>query len=336
MNYTVIIIIAIVTFLCGGLISYIILKPKLKQVEQTNLNIQELNKKQILENSKLLEKNNKLAQANTNLMNLNADLEKYNVQLNADKNSISKHINDLNNNLVLIEKQAEEAADSIYKAKLEAAESKLQQELVTNKEQLIQQIKTYEEWVNTKREELQCDYEAYEASVARLKSIHDAAVDAAKRAEAMSEKQDFYRIQLSDEDIHEIEILRQVEPYLRNKEPLNKVIWKCYYEKPVTDLIGRVIGSGTHTGIYKITEISTGKCYIGQSASLSDRWKQHIKRGVGAEAPTRNKLYPAMLAARPENFTFEVVEECDRAALDEREDFWQNYFKAKEFGFSIK
>jgi hypothetical protein len=141
---------------------------------------------------------------------------------------------------------------------------------------------------------------------------------------------------LSAADLHEIELLRQVEPYLRDKEPLNKVIWKCYYEKPTTDIIGRVIGSGAHTGIYKITEIASGKCYVGQAANLSERWKQHIKRGVGADAPTRNKLYPAMIAAGPENFTFEVVEECDRLLLDEREDYWQDYFKAKEFGYSIK
>jgi hypothetical protein len=57
---------------------------------------------------------------------------------------------------------------------------------------------------------------------------------------------------------------------------------------------------------------------------------------VGAEAPTRNKLYPAMIAAGPENFTFEVIELCDRASLDAREDYWQDYFKAKEFGYSIK
>ncbi|MDD7756388.1 MAG: hypothetical protein PUJ51_18030 [Clostridiales bacterium] len=50
--------------------------------------------------------------------------------------------------------------------------------------------------------------------------------------------------------------MREVGEHLRNPEPLNKVIWKCYYEKPTTDLIGRVIGSGTHTGIYKITNLT--------------------------------------------------------------------------------
>jgi hypothetical protein len=31
-----------------------------------------------------------------------------------------------------------------------------------------------------------------------------------------------------------------------------------------------------------------------------------------------------------------VVEECPREQLDEREDFWQDYFHAKDFGYSIK
>ena len=92
-------------------------------------------------------------------------------------------------------------------------------------------------------------------NVAVLRATNDAAVAAAKRAAEMKDQQAFYRIQLSEADIHEIELLRQVEPYLRNKEPLNKVIWKCYYEKPTIDMIGRVVGSGVKTGIYKFTEI---------------------------------------------------------------------------------
>jgi len=43
-----------------------------------------------------------------------------------------------------------------------------------------------------------------------------------------------------------------------------------------------------------------------------------------------------MLKAGVENFTFELVEECPREKLDEREDYWQNYFHAKDFGYSIK
>ena len=175
-----------------------------------------------------------------------------------------------------------------------------------------------------------------ETAIADKQAIVSAAVAASKRAAEMEDQKNFYRLNLSDEDKAEIERLREVLPYLRDSEPLNKVIWKVYYEKPYTDMIGRVVGTGVHTGIYKITNIENNMCYVGQAANIADRWKQHIKRGVGAETPTRNKLYPAMASFGVENFTFEIVEECDRNMLNDREDYWQEYFHAKDFGYSIK
>jgi group I intron endonuclease len=97
-----------------------------------------------------------------------------------------------------------------------------------------------------------------------------------------------------------------------------------------------VVGTGQHTGIYKITHIPSEKCYVGQAVNIADRWKQHVKRGVGAEDWTRNKLYPAMYSLGVENFTFEIIEECDRSKLNEREDYWQDFFHAKDYGYSIK
>ena len=82
--------------------------------------------------------------------------------------------------------------------------------------------------------------------------------------------------------------------------------------------------------------LKNNMCYVGQSANIAERWRQHIKRGVGAETPTRNKLYTAMKTYGVENFTFEVIEECERSLLNERESYWQDYFKAKEFGYSIR
>ena len=48
-------------------------------------------------------------------------------------------------------------------------------------------------------------------------------------------------------------------------------------------MIGRVVGPTVRTGIYKITEIETQMCYVGQAVDIASRWKQHTKRGVGAE-----------------------------------------------------
>ena len=43
-----------------------------------------------------------------------------------------------------------------------------------------------------------------------------------------------------------------------------------------------------------------------------------------------------MLELGVENFSFEIIEECPNEKLNEREQFWQNFYKAKEFGYSIK
>ena len=169
-----------------------------------------------------------------------------------------------------------------------------------------------------------------------ISSIFAAAVEANKRTQEMLEQEDFYRLQLSEEDLEEVYKLKDISKFLRNKEPLNKVIWKVYYEKPYTDLIGRVIGKNQKTGIYKITNIKNKMCYVGQAVDVSNRWKQHIKRGLGAETPTKNKLYPVMAKEGVENFTFELIEECSPAQLNDREKYWQEFFKAKEFGYSIK
>ena len=168
------------------------------------------------------------------------------------------------------------------------------------------------------------------------KSKIAALIEDAKRQYEEEHKQDYYRLCLTSEDIADIYQLRQLIPKLKKPEPVNKVIWKTYYEKPYTDLIGRVVGAGIHTGIYKITNIENKMCYVGQAVNIADRWKTHIKRGLGAETPINNKLYPAMVLYGVENFTFEIIEECDRSQLNEREDYWQEVFKAKEFGYSMK
>ena len=169
-----------------------------------------------------------------------------------------------------------------------------------------------------------------------LKHKVDAATEVAKREEEKRTAVDFYRLQLSTADCEEVKKLRDIVSTLRDQDAINKVIWKVYYEKPTTDLIGRVVGSKIKTGIYKITNIQNQMTYVGQSVNVAERFKQHIKRGLGAETPTRNKLYPAMAATGLENFTFELIEECDKSELDEREKYWQNYFNSLSYGYSMR
>lgn len=319
MSYIIIFLLAAII---SGLVVYLTLKPKLRQTVQINSSIIEQNRKLELENKQLIESNSILDQEHTKLV--------------LERGRENDRLENLRSTIKVAEEQATEAANALYKSKMDAMKDCFAKDAVRAAQEHQENVEAFQRQYEETVAHFMEQYRQMADNVSAMRAINDAAVLAAKRAEEMKTAKDFYRIQLNDIDVEEIKALRSIEHLLRDKEPLNKVIWKCYYEKPTTDLIGRVIGGGIHTGIYKITEIETGKCYVGQAANLADRWKQHIKRGVGADAPTRNKLYPAMIAAGPENFTFEVIEECTRALLDEREDYWQDYFKAKEFGYSIK
>ena len=319
MSYIIIFLLAAII---SGLVVYLTLKPKLRQTAEINSSIIEQNKQLALDNQKLTISNTILTGEHNELVN--------------QRNLETEKLESIRSVVKVAEEQATEAANAVYKSKMDAMKDCFAKDAVRAAQEHQENVEAFQRQYDETVAHFMEQYRQMADNVSAMRAINDAAVLAAKRAEEMKTAKDFYRIQLNDIDVEEIKALRSIEHLLRDKEPLNKVIWKCYYEKPTTDLIGRVIGGGIHTGIYKITEIETGKCYVGQAANLADRWKQHIKRGVGADAPTRNKLYPAMIAAGPENFTFEVIEECTRALLDEREDYWQDYFKAKEFGYSIK
>ena len=201
----------------------------------------------------------------------------------------------------------------------------------------------YTELADTKQDEYITQCEELDNSILTKENLLDeltkkanAITESNRRAQLEREEKDFYRLQLSDLDIAEIQKIRSIEPYLRNKEPLNKVIWKVYYEKPYNDLIGRVVGNKKKTGIYKITHINSGKTYVGQSLDIAERWRQHIKRGIGADPPTQNKLYPAMLEYGAENFMFEILEECDASKLSEREKYYTEIYQSNIFGFVVR
>ena len=291
--------------------------------------------------------NHRLAMQNEDLYRENKKLENNIYQLKLDEQQYKGLLKGLDESLIKAEENAKNAAERFYNKALLNAQEKLEEALEKESWNYQNTVEDFEaELAEIKAEsalqfsqEMQIKQEQLDQATQALRDMQAkvaAAVEASKRQEEMENQQNFYRIQLSDIDLEEIEKLRAVEPYLRNKEALNKIIWKVFYEKPTTDLIGRVIGNTVQTGIYKITNIQNQKCYVGQAVNLGDRWKQHIKKGLGADPPTRNKLYPAMKSIGPENFTFEVIEVCDRSLLDSREDYWQEYFKAKEFGYSIK
>ena len=330
------VIYCVICFLLGAGLLYLGLRNKLKATIELDNQTREENAKIIEESQRLLQKQNEL---NEKIFNLNNDYNSLIREidfLKDKKKTLDESYQQASLNAEMYCQKANELAFEKLTQSAEQMAQKYQQAEDNYQQEYLKAIeestKEYANLIIQKQEELN----KVSQELADAKAKQDAIVEANKRAEEVKQKEQFYKLNLSEIDIEEIKKIRSIIPYLRSAEPINKVIWKVYYEKPYSDLIGRVVGQKVRTGIYKITNIESQKCYIGQAVNIADRWKQHIKRGVGAEAPTRNKLYPAMYELGPEQFTFEILEDCDKSLLDSREDYWQEFYQAKEFGYSIK
>ena len=82
-------------------------------------------------------------------------------------------------------------------------------------------------------------------------------------------------------------------------------------------------------GIYKITNKVNGKVYIGQSVDIKKRWNRHLHTVNNPNYKGYNyPLYRAMRKYGIENFLFEVIEECGKTELDDKEIFYITQYKA--------
>jgi hypothetical protein len=112
-----------------------------------------------------------------------------------------------------------------------------------------------------------------------------------------------------------------------------RMLWDSFYKDAYNKMI-KTSETKKLTGIYKITNTKNGKIYIGQAVNIGERWRQHIKAGMGAEFPSGNQMYKDMLKQGPETFTFEIQEKCEKSQLNAREMYWISFYNAYENGYN--
>lgn len=156
------------------------------------------------------------------------------------------------------------------------------------------------------------------------------------RRRAIEEQKDFYRICLTEQQIYDMQILQEIIPKLYNRSNLNKLIYDIYYSKEAQAMVKRVLNGNQPSGIYKITRLKTGEIYIGKSTNVKDRWIQHCKTAAGCGTIAHSILHTTMEKDGIQNFTFELLEEVPKDKLSEREKYWINFYKSKEYGMNEK
>ena len=86
--------------------------------------------------------------------------------------------------------------------------------------------------------------------------------------------------------------------------------------------------------IYKITNLTNGKSYIGKTLStIEERWREHCRDSRKKRCEKR-PLYSAMNKYGIENFKIEQIEECHDDIVNEREVYWIEYFGTFKNGYN--
>ena len=98
--------------------------------------------------------------------------------------------------------------------------------------------------------------------------------------------------------------------------------------------ISKILGKTTTCGIYKITNLETGECYIGQSVDVKKRIYDHLKAACGVDTPRDNLLYQAMKKYGIENFSIELLQECTNQELNQKEKYFIELYQSHIYGYN--
>jgi hypothetical protein len=162
----------------------------------------------------------------------------------------------------------------------------------------------------------------------------EAIIEAQKREIELRDAQEFHKVQLTTVVIEDIKYINSILGRLSKPEIVAKVVWEAYIQGPTKEMLNRIIGKDKKTGIYRITNIDTQECYIGQGVDVGKRLTEHIKGTLGIQSIADQKIHHAMADSGLQNWTFELLEECERDELNNREKFYISYYRSNEFGYN--
>lgn len=232
---------------------------------------------------------------------------------------------------------AQNAAKQAYDEKLRALDIEYQHRDKDLNIQYQNKTKTLEEQYALYANSIQQEKELVQSELDSLKNTKAAAIEAARKEREIQEQPDKYCIQMSDDEIHDIEYLNGIMPKLKFPEVLGKCIWSVFFQKKMKAFFANILGPEEVCGIYKITDQLTGESYIGQSVKIKARWTEHIKCGIGAmPASNANQLYAAMRRDGIWNFSFELLTECSKEELDTQERRFIDLYASDTIGLNSK
>lgn len=144
----------------------------------------------------------------------------------------------------------------------------------------------------------------------------------------------YYTIQLPEEFQEDIEyLLTIVADKVQHPDIISKLVWAEYVKPNLEDTFKR-IEIKAEPGIYKLTSLATGKCYVGKSTNVKTRIADHFKSAVGIKSIADQAVHHAILKEGFWNWQIEVITYCDKDQLSELEKYYIDFFDAQTFGYN--
>lgn len=227
---------------------------------------------------------------------------------------------ELNTKLINEERIKRAALDSEY----ERYSQELKDQLITKQEEFDNNVKNYVIQLNDLEQKLN-----------EYKAKQDAINEEILRKRKVEDNLHFFTVDIDKQDKNDLDKLITIKSQLSRPSILDKIIYDAYVAKPVNDMIKRVLSGTKPCGIYKITRLSTGEIYIGQSTDVATRWQQHCKSAFDVGTISQSVLHTTMKQdGLFNNFTFELLELVSKDQLHEREKYWIDYYNTKKYGLN--
>ena len=196
------------------------------------------------------------------------------------------------------------------------------------------QDETIKEASETKWREAMEQIQKYNDSIAEAKSRFEG-IERTLRAYDLEQQQKlFYTIQLPEEYHEDIDfLLTTVAAKVQHPDIISKLVWTEYVKPNIEDTFKR-IEIKAEPGIYKLTSLINGKCYIGKSTNVKTRIADHFKSAIGIKSIADQAVHHAILKEGFWNWQIEIITYCDKDKLSELEKYYIEFFKAQEFGYN--
>ena len=250
--------------------------------------------------------------------------------LDTYQNILDIRMKEIDNVIEEESKRRTEALEETFHEK-RANQQLMYQEAQAECEKQIQKIKdeANQEYIETTNAIV-----SFRAAKAELKQKFDGIINGLMQYEKEQQEKLFYTIQLPEEYQEDIEfLLTTVAAKVQHPDIISKLVWQEYVKPNLEDTFKR-IEIKAEPGIYKLTSLINGKCYVGKSVDVKKRISDHFKSVVGIKSIADQAVHHAILKEGFWNWQIEILTYGEKEQLNDLEKYYIEFFKAQEFGYN--